>query len=514
MSHSPTAAAPARTILGHPDSLFMLFFTEMWERFSYYGMRSLLTLFLIATAGRGGWGWSRADAADLYGWYTFAVYLTPIVGGAVADRLLGTRRSIMIGGLAIAAGHFSLFLGTVPSFYAGLALITLGTGLFKPNISAVVGQLYTSDNEAGRDGGYTLFYMGVNSGSFFGTLLCGYLGEKLGWNYGFGLAGLFMLLGALQFYFGQSILGGIGLEPAAGAAPRDTGRTADLAEAHVVRDRLLVVGLLSFFTIFFWFAFEQAGGSMTIFAADYTDRVLSGPSGVIFNVVNSLMTLIPLAILTGLLVKMWRIQPAHQRVANLLLTAALALVWGLVLWMLAREFGADQTQVPATWFGVLNAFFIVVLAPLFSRLWERWWNPSAPVKFGTGLVLVGLGFAALAYGASGIAPGARTAQVSMVFLVLAYLFHTMGELCLSPVGLSYVSKLVPTRLLGLMFGLWYFFTSLGNKLAGLTGSYIDAIAKAYSLAGFFLIFTLVPIGAGLVLYALNRWIVRRMHGVH
>jgi len=511
-------ALPGPTILGHPNSLFTLFFTEMWERFSYYGMRSLLTLFLVSTAAKGGWGWSRADAATLYGTYTFAVYATPILGGWVADQLLGMRRSILVGGLVIATGHFALFLDTVPSFYAGLTLICIGTGLFKPNISAIVGQLYTKDNEAGRDGGYTLFYMGVNAGSFFGTLLCGYLGEKISWSYGFGLAGLFMLLGVLQFYFGQAIFGDIGLRTArsgeAEPAAVTSRREADDAEGHVVRDRLLVVALLSFFTIFFWFAFEQAGGSMTIFAADYTDRVLTGVSGTLFNIVNSLMTLIPLAIMTALLVQMWRGMGRAQGLSNALLTLALAIVWGLVLWMLARGFGADQTEVPATWFNVLNAFFIVVLAPLFSRLWERWWNPSAPVKFGTGLVLIGVGFAVLAYGASGIERGAQTAHVGMIYLVVAYFFHTVGELSLSPVGLSYVSKLVPTRLLGLMFGLWYVNNAVANKLAGFSGSYIDEIAKTYSMAGFFLIFALVPIGAGLVLYAMNRWIVKKMHGVH
>ena len=506
-------AGPQHTILGHPDSLFVLFFTEMWERFSYYGMRALLVLFLVSTAAKGGWGWSREDATTLYGWYTMLVYFTPILGGYLADRLLGTRRAVVLGGFIIAAGHIALFLDSVISFYVGLGLVIVGTGLFKPNISAIVGQLYGRDNESARDGGYTLFYMGVNAGAFFGISLCGYIGEKISWNLGFGLAGIFMILGALQFYFGQGIFGTIGAAPERGA-PTPAARTAaDEAPADVVRDRLIAIGVLSFFTIFFWFAFEQAGGSMTIFAADYTDRALVGTGGFVFKVVNSLMTLVPVAILSALLVQLCRGTAGRYRLSNLLLVLALALIWGLSLWMLGREFALEQSEVPATWFGVLNSFFLVILAPLFSRTWERWWNPSGPVKFGVGLVLLGLGFAALSYGSAGIPAGARTAQVSMIYLCLAYLLHTMGELCLSPVGLSYISKLAPARLLGLMFGVWFLNTAIANKLAGWTGSYIDRISEAYSLSTFFLIFTLIPIAAGLVMILLNRWMLRKMHGV-
>ena len=201
MTHpSPVAdrATPA-TILGQPNSLFVLFFTEMWERFSYYGMRALLVLYLISATTKGGWGWTREEATSLYGWYTMLVYLTPIIGGYIADRMLGTRRSVVLGGFIIAAGHIALFFDTKATFYVGLGLVILGTGLFKPNISAIVGQLYSKDNEGQRDGGYTLFYMGVNAGAFFGISLCGYIGEKIGWHYGFGLAAIFMILGALQF---------------------------------------------------------------------------------------------------------------------------------------------------------------------------------------------------------------------------------------------------------------------------------------------------------------------------
>lgn len=507
-------AAPRDSIMGQPNALFVLFFTEMWERFSYYGMRALLVLFLVSEVSKGGWGWSRADATSLYGWYTGLVYLTPILGGYIADRLLGTRRSVLWGGFVIAAGHICLFAETVPMFYTGLALIILGTGLFKPNVSAIVGQLYPS-NDNRRDGGYTLFYMGVNAGAFFGISLCGYIGEKISWNLGFGLAGVFMVLGALQFWFSRELFGSIGDKmDAEKAAALQAAEAKDDTPQHVVADRLKAILVFSFFTIFFWFAFEQAGGSMTIFAADYTDRQLAGQSGLLFKLVNTAMTVVPLIILSWLLLRLYRNTGGKVWQANLSLAVAFAVLWGLCIWMLGREFLMDQSEVPATWFGVLNSFFIVVLAPMFSKMWEDKWNPSGPVKFGVGLILLGLGFAALAYGASGIAPGAKSAQVSMMWLCIAYLLHTMGELCLSPVGLSYISKLAPVRLLGLMFGIWFLNSAIANWVAGKTGSYIDHISTTYSMSTFFLIFFVVPAVAGLVLIALTPKMKQWMHGVH
>jgi POT family proton-dependent oligopeptide transporter len=498
------------TILGHPEGLFVLFFTEMWERFSYYGMRALLVLFLVSTATKGGWGWERKDALELYGNYAFLVYITPIVGGWIADQFLGSRRSVVIGGFIIAAGHICLTLETVATFYTGLGLIVLGTGLFKPNISAIVGQLYDKADAAGRDAGYTLFYMGINAGAFFGILLCGYIGENIKWSYGFGLAGFFMILGALQFYLSQGVFGNIGLSKEQTAV---NNVAHDEGEAHVVRDRLIAIGIFAFFTIFFWMAFEQAGGSMTIFAADYTDRVLTGNFGTAFKVFNMLMTVIPTMVLSWLLIKLVRITYGRFLLANLALILALSTIWGLEIWMLWRDFAADTSTVAATWFGTLNSFFIVVLAPLFSKMWEEYWKPSAPVKFGVGLILLGLGFGVLAYGAAGIPSGAKTASVSMIYLVLAYWLHTMGELCVSPVGLSLVSKLAPPRLLGLMFGIWFIMTAIAEKLAGKTGGMIDEISHTYSLSTFFLIFTAIPIGAGIILMVLNGPIKRLMHGV-
>ncbi|MDI4631945.1 peptide MFS transporter [Pelomonas sp. V22] len=506
------SAATPHTILGHPDALFVLFFTEMWERFSYYGMRALLVLFLTATTLNGGWGWTTQEAGKLYAWYTGLVYLTPIIGGYLADKVLGLRRAIVIGGLMIAAGHISLFLESKPSFFLGLSLVVLGTGLFKPNISAIVGQLYGKDNEGGRDSGYTLFYMGVNSGAFFGILLCGYIGEKISWSYGFGLAAVFMILGALQFYFGQGIFGKIGLSLS--QAKAEEAPVVEEAPANVVKDRLKAIFTFSFFTIFFWFAFEQAGGSMTIFARDFTDRSLTGSTGTTFKIVNTLITVIPLLILTWLLIKLFFGTAKRYLLSNLLLVGCIGGIWYLTVWMLSREFANQDSSVPASWFGILNSLFLVVLAPMFSKLWGKYWNPSGPIKFGLGLVMLGLGFACLSYGAAGIPNGAKTAQVSMIWLTLAYLLHTMGELCLSPVGLSYISKLAPPRLLGLMFGVWFLNTFIGNFLAGMTGSYIEHIAHAYSMSTFFLIFTIIPIAAGLVMMLLNKWMQRKMHGIH
>lgn len=502
--------AGPHTILGHPDSLFVLFFTEMWERFSYYGMRALLVLFLVTEATKGGWGWTRSDAATLYAWYTGLVYLTPILGGYIADRFIGARNAVVVGGFIIASGHACLLFDTPTMFYTGLALIVTGTGFFKPNISTIVGQLYTKENEGGRDAGYTLFYMGINAGSFFGVLLCGYIGEKISWSLGFGLAGLFMLLGALQFYLAQGIFGQVGLA----TSQKTEADTHVEAEPHIVADRLKAICVFSFFTIFLWFSFEQSGSSMTIFAADYTARDLSGTGGMTFKIINALITIIPVIILSWLAIRLFIDTAKKCMLGNLFILACMLTIWALVIWMFGREFSVEKSTIPASWFNVLNAFFIVVLAPMFSKLWEKHWNPTGPIKFGLGLILIGLGFAALAYGAAGIPAGAKTASVSMFFLVAAYFLHTMGELCISPVGLSYISKLAPPRLLGLMFGVWFVNTFIGNFLAGLTASYIDEISSTYSMSTFFLIFTVIPTAAGLVMMSLNGWMQKKMHGVH
>lgn len=516
-----------KTVLGHPSGLFVLFFTEMWERFSYYGMRALLVLFLVSAVLDGGWGWERAEALQLYAFYTGLVYVTPIFGGLIADKITGYRKAVIIGAFLMTLGHASMAfeISSDIFFYAGLVLLIVGNGMFKPNISSMVGQLY-KDQGKEKDAGYTIFYMGINSGAFLGILLCGYIGESVGWHYGFGLAGIFMLVGMLQFYFAQGIFGTIGSKPAKAdelddviedsvenAAEAIDSVIDDAEKSKVTRDRLIVISVLAFFTIFFWWAFEQAGGSMTIFAADYTDRVLEGSSGMTFKIINTLLTVVPMIIITWVLGMLFKQTYGKYALSNIILGLGFVVIWGIVIWMLSRQFADDAPEVPASWFGILNSFFIIAFAPLFSKIWKSKYNPSGPVKFAIGLILLGLGFGILSFGSMGIPLGAKTASVSMVFLVLAYLFHTLGELCVSPVGLSYVSKLAPAKLVGLMFGIWFVANFIANTAAGITGSYIDPIVEEHGMATFFLIFTVIPAGAGVVMLLLNKTLIRMMHGI-
>lgn len=516
-----------KTVLGHPSGLFVLFFTEMWERFSYYGMRALLVLFLVSAVLDGGWGWERAEALQLYAFYTGLVYVTPIFGGLIADKITGYRKAVIIGAFLMTLGHASMAFEVSANFffYAGLILLIVGNGMFKPNISSMVGQLYRDQGKE-KDAGYTIFYMGINSGAFLGILLCGYIGESVGWHYGFGLAGIFMLVGMLQFHFAQEIFGRIGLKP------KKVGEIDDVVEesientvdnfeeviedaenSKVTKDRLIVIGVLAFFTIFFWWAFEQAGGSMTIFAADYTDRILEGEGGMTFKIVNTLLTVVPMIIITWVLGMLFKQTFNKFALSNIILGLGFAIIWAIVIWMLSRQFSDNAPEVPASWFGILNSFFIIAFAPLFSKIWKSKYNPSGPIKFAIGLVLLGLGFGILSFGSMGIPLGAKTASVSMVFLVLAYLFHTLGELCVSPVGLSYVSKLAPAKLVGLMFGIWFVANFIANFAAGITGSYIDPIVEEYGMATFFLIFTIIPIVAGIVMFLINGKLIKMMHGI-
>ncbi len=497
------------SVLGHPAGLFVLFFTEMWERFSYYGMRALLVLFLVSDAAKGGWHWSREDALQLYAFYTGLVYITPVIGGLLADKLLGYRKAVVLGAFLMTLGHASMALESPFFFYTGLILLILGNGAFKPNISSIVGNLY-SRTSVKKDGAYTIFYMGINAGAFFGILLCGYIGEKVGWNFGFGLAGVFMFLGMMMFHFGQKIFGNVGLSP---KGTDNSQKVEDTTPLNVVRDRLLVITVFSFFVIFFWMAFEQAGGSMTIFAKDYTNNLLEGNQAGIFKIFNTLLTVVPLAIVTWVLILLARSVTKDYPLAIVFIITSFVVIWCIVIWMLRREFLIDEAQIPASWYGILNSFFIIACAPLVSKIWESRFNPSGPVKFGIGLILLGLGFAVLAYGGRDIPQGALTASVSMVWLILAYFLHTMGELCISPVGLSYVSKLAPARLVGLMFGIWFLANFIANTLAGLSGSLIDKISSKYSISIFFLIFTLIPIVAGLIMLVLNSTLKKKMHGI-
>lgn len=777
-------------VLGHPSGLFVLFFTEMWERFSYYGMRALLVLFLMSAFGLGGWNWPAEHALALYGTYTALVYITPILGGYIADKMIGYRKAVVIGAAIMTLGHISMAIESHHMFlYIGIALLIVGNGFFKPNMTSIISHMY-KDTPEKKDGAYTIFYMGVNAGAFLGILLCGYLGEKVGWSYGFGLAGIFMLLGMLQFHFSQNIFGEIGKKPVKAEEGVEDETTKleyegdrlnpftmvdkiliaisafigvswvlndpiskiagpdysfleiggiDYSNHYIIfglivfmgllvsriirypkitRDRMLAIVIFAVMTVIFWMCFEQAGGSMTIFANSYTDRVMAGNYYYIFLVANILITVVPIGIITWVLFKLFKQTFKRYKLANTILGFSFLIIWGIVFWIINRDLNStsydigyqaikteltadaynmhedrlesfketlsgdgsfkhdievtvkgkkktiaeeitpekieykgkdiehkhsdiavrwdreaeqekfdsiyvsevlaientseamfvysekgeekklkmsdlyfktivteeteyaegemlvmdtttiiepvklkekqeviainaggelkfltkekeknirkaakknkidtdivhasvveikdNELEIPATWFLILNSLFIIAFAPLFSRWWESKYNPSAAAKYGLGLILLGVGFGALAMGSASIEPGSKTAAVSIIWLVLAYLFHTLGELCLSPVALSYVSKLVPGRMIAMMFGIWYIAVAIGNKLAGLMGGQIEAITESYSMQTFFLIFTIIPIGLGVLGILLTRLVKKLMHGV-
>jgi len=458
-----TAAAASVPSLKQPKGLYLLFNVEMWERFSFYGMRAFLFLFLVSTAG--GFGWSKEKAASLYALYTGSVYLTPLLGGFLADRFLGTHRAVVIGSVLIAAGHFCLAVASTPTFYTGLALIVLGTGFHKSNISTMVGQLY-SEGDRRRDAAFTIFYMGINTGAFLGQIICGYLAKnpRYGWHWGFGAAGVGMVIGtAIYMLNKRRLLGAIGDVPAAhqGRAAAASGPVgaprAEVDQAPPLtskqKQHIAAIAILGFFNIFFWSAFEQAGTSMNLFAEERTRRTFGG--------------------------------------------------W----------------EMPAPWFQSINALTIMLFAPLFAGLWTRLAargrEPNTPQKFVLALILVSAGFAVMVAGALG---SERGALVSPLWLTAAYVLHTWGELCLSPVGLSMVSKLAPPKLGSLMMGLWFFSFFVSDSVAGLVAGQVDKIAKGqvFHLLGgqadFFLIFVIVPLVGAVALAVLSKKITRLMSG--
>ena len=516
VKHLQNRGIDGAMVMDHPASLFGLFFTELWERFSYYGMRALLTVFLVSELSKGGWAWTNEEALKLYGLYTGLVYLTPLLGGMIADRFTGYRKAILIGALIMTLGHASMALEGFSQnfFYVGLLFMILGNGMFKPNISSMVGQLYP-DTSAKKDAGYTIFYMGINAGAFLGMLLCGYIGEKIGWHYGFGLAGVFMFFGMLQFFFAQKIFGVIGQDVDIVKKSELTAEESEeiATEPHIIRDRLIVVGVFMIASIFFFFAFEQAGGSMTLFAKDYTQRALTGSSATFFKWIDAILTIFPIAIVTYVLIGLSKKIYAKYPLTIIFTAISFVIIWGLGIWKVNREFSLEATEVTVSWFQILNSFFIITLASSFSKMWEKVWNPSGPVKFALGLIFVAVGFFALSYGSLSIPTGAKTAAVSMIWLILAYFFHTMGELCLSPVGLSYVSKLSPKKFVGLLFGLWFTASAIANFIGSYMGAYIDKISAAYSLSYFFIFIAGVPLFAAVMLLLFNKKLVKMMHGI-
>ncbi|PRZ26519.1 peptide MFS transporter [Flavobacterium granuli] len=600
MSQNTTDQFFNNSVLGHPAGLFVLFFTEMWERFSFYGMRSLLILFLTTSFADGGWEWTRENASALFGSYVGLVYLSTMMGGYFADKVIGFRWAVVVGAVLMTLGHASMAVETEFSIYLGLLLLVFGNGFFKPNMTSIISEMY-KDRPEKKDGAYTLFYMGVNAGAFFGILLCGYLGEKVGWSYGFGLAGIFMFFGMLQFWLSQNIFGDIGLKPnkesVAKAAALDTdkrnpftswqlvliaissilgllwilndpaskisggkvnvfgflgenGNSIAIVSAlalfiillvyrftqysKITREKLIAVTFFAFLTIFFWAIFEQSPNSLTIFANDYTNRILEGNWSVVFLVMNSLITILPLTIISYVLYLMFKRTFKDYALANIILSVSFVIIWTIAIWMLAKDYytagyldlsddtlallkidkvTTALTEVPATWFSTLNSLFIITLAPLFSKWWESKYNPSANLKYGIGMGLLALGMACIAFGANGIEAGAKTASVSMIWLILVYLFHTMAELCISPVGLSYVSKLVPARMIAFMFGVWYLAVAIGMKGAGMFGENIDKIADEHGLSYFFWMLTIISLVVALFSIAMTPVIKKLMHGV-
>lgn len=581
-------------VLGHPAGLFILFFTEMWERFSYYGMRALLVLFLTAPliSDNPGWEWSKEQALSLLGTYALMVYLTPIVGGYLADKHLGYRRAVVIGALLMTLGHASMALETPMFLYLGITLLILGNGFFKPNMTSIISKMYHG-REDKKDGAYTIFYMGVNAGAFLGIMLCGYIGENIGWSWGFGLAGIFMLLGMLQFYYAQPLFGNIGDKPSKfyEAVPNEvvadnTSSAKDDPDgieirnpftvldysliglfvisaliyiindplskigdinvlnftvfnisdsyffailaaitfavllivripryAPVVRDRMIAVVIFSLLTVFFWAAFEQAAGTLPLYTRDFTQRSLSGNGAMIFKIVDLLVTVVPLVIISYVLLALFRKTFSRISLSNIVLGSSFVIIWGIVIYKINSEFQSSETEVPVTWFAILNSLFIIAFAPLFSKIWESKYNPPAAIKYAMGMILLGLGFAFLAFGARNVEAGATSAQLSMFWLIAAYLFHTLGELCLSPLGLSYLSKLVPPRMIAFMFGVYYLAIAIGNKTAHTFGGKIDSIAETSGIGFFFIILTLIPIGLGVLAALLNPLLKKLMHGV-
>ncbi|UKA07030.1 peptide MFS transporter [Photobacterium damselae subsp. damselae] len=437
------------TFMGHPKGLFLLFSTELWERFSYYAMRAILVLYLTDKTINGGLGWSTQDALQLYGTYTGLVYFTPLIGGWIADNILGQRRSIIIGGILMAIGQFTLALPhsmvdphAVTFFYIGLGFLVVGNGLFKPNISTMVGDLY-KEGDHRRDGAFTIFYMGINIGSLLAGVIAGTASTVYGWKAGFLCAGIGMTLSLIiQLLFAERLLGNIGKVPAAhrAAAMNKSGKQEPLTK--VERDRLKVILVMCTFVIVFWAGFEQAGGLMNIYSQEYTNRMIG------------------------------------------------------------------SFEVPAAWFQSLNPFFIIICAPILASIWVKMGKnePASPVKFALAMFSLALGFACM-IGAALEQGGDLTVKTSMMWLVGAYFFHTIGELCLSPIGLSLVTKLAPLRLASLMMGAWFGANAIANYVAGIVGSRLGETGPLAIFSGI----AITAIVAGVLLLLLSNKLIDWMH---
>lgn len=497
---------------GHPRGLATLFFTELWERFSYYGMRALLVLYMTAPLDMGGLGFSVAEAGGIYGLYTAMVYLTAVPGGMIADNFLGQRRAVLYGGIIIALGHICMAFSGLPNFYLGLGLIIVGTGLLKPNISTMVGSLYAAQDKR-RDGGFSIFYMGINLGGFFAPLACGFLAQDKGfqawlkgvgfdpthsWHWGFAAAAVGMMLGIAQFLYGGKFLGEVGLEP----APTDNPD----ARAALKRKLQGGTGLL------------LAGIALLIGLS------VTGIYAVSVEQLSAAFGTIMLVIVVAYFAQVLR-QPDWSDVERKRIgVVAVLFVFSALFWSAFEQAGssfnlfADRLvnneflgfSFPSSWFQSVNSIFIIVLAPAFAVLWVKLGDkePSSPAKFAYGLLFVGLGFAVVAVAA--MISGPDAVKVSPMWLVSVYLLHTIGELCLSPVGLSLVTKLAPARAVGQLMGVWFMSISLGNYMGG----QIAGLFEQFPLPQLFGAVFGTTILATLILALLVKPIRGLMGGVH
>lgn len=486
------------TFFGHPRGLSTLFFTEMWERFSYYGMRALLILFMTAAPAAGGLGFDTATAGAIYGLYTSMVYMTTLPGGWIADRLIGPQRAVLYGGILIACGQFSLAIPSLSTFYLGLFLIVVGTGLLKGNVSVIVGRLYSAD-DARRDAGYSIFYMGINVGALVAPLVCGYLGQRVDWHLGFAAGGVGMILGLIQYMLGRKYLGEAGRYPASTGSPEALARQRSraLLWTGLTAGAIVLVGLGAY------------SGLLPITATQVADAAgyfLLGLTAAFFGW---------LYLSSG-----WTPAERKQLYVIGVLFLAAALFWsqfeqaGSTLNLFADR-NSDNSilgyEFPSSWYQSLNSVFIIALAPVFAWLWvwlaRRGAEPSSPAKFGAGLVLVGAGFALLVGGA---VLAERGLLVSPMWLVLVYFLHTCGELALSPVGLSAMSKLAPVRIGGLIMGVWFLASAVGNYIGGRLAAFYESMTLP-SLFGAVAVF---GIGAGILLLLFARPIRRLTEGAH
>jgi POT family proton-dependent oligopeptide transporter len=463
-----------RSFFGHPAGLSTLFMTEMWERFSYYGLRPLLVLFMSAALMDGGYGLDRTQASAIVGIYAASVYLASLPGGWIADRLLGLRRAILIGAVLITSGHLSIglsgFAGSSGKvfFFLGLLLIVLGTGLLKPNISAIVGDLYP-EGGARRDAGFSIFYMGINTGAFIGQLVTGALGEKLGWHWGFGAAGVGMLFGLLWFWYRAG--------PTLGELGKDIVRDPD-ATVQAARERNVKM-----------VTFGGLGAIAVVFALAAMGMIAMNP-----QVIGQYMTVVLVGVAALFFATVFIAGGLTSDERKRIAVIFVLFVFAAIFWAAFEQaptslnlFANDFTnrtmfgwEVPATWFQSINSAFIIILAPVFAAIWvamsKRGIELSSPAKFAAGLAMAAVGFGIMIIAANQVVASGGTVLVSPWFLVWSYFFQTVGELCLSPVGLSSMTKLSPRRYVGQMMGIWFLATAVGNLIAGLVGGHVDPAA--------------------------------------